>query len=207
MQRALARDDGVSETSRQCTLRAGSDAALDGLYAEAPRCYDASPHFLEGCHQTPNFGSTACHWDKCNPGLETAHGVVTGRPSTCMQLELAPCGTVQPPVRSAVIYPVQKLGSLLALGDFELHDCRIPIAMHGSVAAPNRGVHVRGLGMIDGGVICDHDDLQKGSAEWHAYNVRHRRMSARESRAAARLPGGLNTFFRNNPGRRVVRSR
>ena len=66
-------------------------------------------------------------------------------------------------------------------------------------------MYVRSEGAVyDGAVVCDHVDRVKGSAEWHTYNVQHRQMSRAESRRAARLPGGLNAWWRANPGRRVI---
>ena len=87
--------------------------------------------------------------------------------------------------------------------NFEMHDCRISSALHGSVAAANRGVYVRlEDAMYAGAVICDHVERVKGSVEWHGYNVQHRNMTPRESRAAAHMVGGLNTWWALNPGRR-----
>ena len=80
-----------------------------------------------------------------------------------------------------------------------------PLALHGSLYAPNRGVYVRLQSAIFGGcVICDHDnDIgAKGSQEWQNYNTQHRGMTARESRAAAQMRGGLNAWWAQNPGRR-----
>lgn len=88
--------------------------------------------------------------------------------------------------------------------EFELHDCRIPQALHGSIASLNRGVYVRpARAVYVGAVICNHSDMEKGTQEWHDYNVQHRNMTARESRNAARMVGGLNTWWAQNPGRRM----
>ena len=88
--------------------------------------------------------------------------------------------------------------------EFELHDCRIPQALHGSIASLNRGEYVRPASAVYvGAVICDHPDMEKGTREWHGYNVQHRNMTARESRNAARMVGGLNTWWAQNPGRRM----
>ena len=121
--------------------------------------------------------------------------------------------TVQSPVQGALVFPLQKVATVLSTTfgsndpqeELEFHDCRIPLALHGSLYAPNRGVYVRLQSAIFGGcVICDHDnDIGvKGSQEWHNYNIRHRGMTARESRAAAHMRGGLNTWWAQNPGRR-----
>jgi hypothetical protein len=52
-------------------------------------------------------------------------------------------------------------------------------------------------------VVCDHDNGigEKGSKEWHNYNIQHRHMTHRESRAAAHLHGGLNAWWALNPNR------
>ena len=42
---------------------------------------------------------------------------------------------------------------------------------------------------------------EKGSQEWHNYNIQHRHMTHRESRAAAHLHGGLNAWWALNPNR------
>ena len=69
---------------------------------------------------------------------------------------------------------------------------------------PSRDVCVRLRNAIfDGCVVCDHDNGigEKGSQEWHNYNIQHRHMTHRESRAAAHLHGGLNAWWALNPNR------
>ena len=209
VERRAGQESAPSPAERQRVEAAAREAELDRKYAENPMRYDAAREFLRGCHQTPQHGSIACHWDACNPGLESVHGVLTGHPASIQPVALAPCGSLQRPPRSALVFPLQGVATLLSAAgpgrpcdEFELHDCRIPSTMHGSVAAPNRGVYVRGLGVGDGAVVCDHENLEKGSAEWHLHNVQHRQMTPRESREAARLHGGLNTWWKQNPNRR-----
>ena len=203
---------GSSVATQQRDEAAARDAQRDVMYAEHPEWYDVGREMLSNCHQTTNFDSTSFHYDVCAPGLESAQCVVTGQAATRVPVALRPSGSMQPPPRSAVVYPNFKMASMLGgagpnepVDEIEMHDCRISSALHGSVAAENRGVYVRlEEAVYTGAVICDHDDLVKGSREWHAYNVQHRRMTMRESRAAARLPGGLNTWWAlpQNAGRR-----
>ena len=217
MQRAMdmasARDERPAEAKQQRSLAASDDAELDARYAEDPSRYDAGRENLRRCHQTPNHAPTAFHWDRCGPGLESAQAVVMSTLSAAQPIQLAPCGTVQSPVQGALVFPLQKVATLLSTTfgsndsqeELEFHDCRIPLALHGSLYAPNRGVYVRLQNAIFGGcVICDHDNGtgEKGSQDWHNYNIQHRGMTARESRAAAHLHGGLNTWWAQNPGRR-----
>jgi hypothetical protein len=201
---------GRSVAMQQQDEAAARDAKRDRMYASHPELYDVGREFLSNCHQTTNFDSTSYHNDVCAPGLESALCVVTGQAATRVPVVLRPSGSMQPPPPSAVVYPNFKVASMLGgagpnepVDEFEMHDCRISSALHGSVAAGNRGVYVRlEEAVYVGAVICDHTDLVKGSQEWHGYNVQHRRMTMRESRAAARLPGGLNTWWAQHPGRR-----
>ena len=212
MDAACALNERPSEAEQQKSHTVNADAELDACYNSDPSQFDAAREFLRGCHQTPNHDPCAYHHDRCGPGLESAHTVVTGQLSTARPIELAPCGTVQLPVEGAVIWPLYKVATLLSTGypndpqeELELHDCRIPLALHGSLFAPNRGVYVRLRNAIFAGcVVCDHDNGigEKGSQEWHNYNVQHRRMTHRESRAAAHLRGGLNAWWALNPNRR-----
>lgn len=212
LQRAVQHREcaGSSVAKQQLDEAAARDARRDRMYAEHPELYDVGREMLSNCHQTTNFDSTSYHYDVCAPGLESAHCVVTGQAATRVPVALGPCGSMQPPPPSAVVYPNFKVASMLGgagpnepADEFEMHDCRISSALHGSVAAENRGVYVRREEAVyAGAVICDHQDLVKGSQEWHRYNVQHRRMTMRESRAAARLGGGLNTWWAQHPGRR-----
>jgi hypothetical protein len=217
MQRAMdmasARDERPAEAKQQWSLAANDDAKLDARYDEEPSRYDAGRESLRRCHQTPNHAPTAFHWDRCGPGLESAQAVVMSTRLAAQPVQLAPCGTVQRPVQGALVFPLQKVASLLSTTfgsndsqeELEFHDCRTPLALHGSLYAPNRGVYVRLQSAIFGGcVICDHDnDIgAKGSQEWQNYNTQHRGMTARESRAAAQMRGGLNAWWAQNPGRR-----
>ena len=210
MQLRAARATG-SAALRQLNEAAERDAQRDDAYAAHPQRYDACRELLRRCHQTPNHGSIACHHDICAPGLESKHCVVTGQAATSVPVVLRPSGSLQRPPQSAVVYPIQGMASLLSgpgpnepVDEFELHDCRIPQALHGSIASLNRGVYVRPASAVYvGTVICDHSDMEKGTREWHDYNVQHRSMTARESREAARMVGGLNTWWAQNPGRRM----
>ena len=146
MQLRAARATG-SAALRQLDEAAERDAQRDDAYAAHPQRYDACRELLRRCHQTPNHGSIACHHDICAPGLESKHCVVTGQAATSVPVVLRPSGSLQRPPQSAVVYPIQGMASLLSgpgpnepVDEFELHDCRIPQALHGSIASLNRGV-------------------------------------------------------------------
>ena len=165
----------ASATDRQADQTRERDARLDAEYAAHPERYNVVGHLLSACHQTTNFGPTANHYDSCAPGFESVLAVVTGTSSSCVPVALKPSGSMQRPPRSAVVFPNFRVGTMLGgagpnepSDEFEMHDCRIPISLHGSVEAANRGVYVRSEGAVyDGAVVCDHVDRVKGSAEWH----------------------------------------
>ena len=112
VERRASQESAPSPAEQQRSEAAARDAELDRKYAENPMRYDAAREFLRGCHQTPQHGSIACHWDACNPGLESVHGVLTGHPASIQPLALAPCGSLQRPPRSALVFPLQGVATL-----------------------------------------------------------------------------------------------
>jgi len=150
--------------------------------------------FLKNKHQTMSFGPCANHVDVCGEGLESVVAVSLSASSdaSSSSVLLSPTGSVQLPVLSALVWPVYKVSTLLGAigngdedGDVEVHDCRTPLTLHGSLATSsgNRGVYVRSLGkVLDGGALCDHPSV--GTLEGQARNSGVQRMTLGQLRDA-----------------------